>query len=375
MKKEVLVVGAGPAGLAVSALLEKRNIPFRVLEKQGSVGAAWRNHYERLHLHTVKEHSHLPMKPFPEDYPRYVPRDLLVKYMEDYAEEFNIRPQFNEEVLSASKTDSGWKVASSKEEYNVNTLIVCAGYNHSPKTAEWPGMKAFKGKIIHSRDYRNGAEFKGQNVLVVGAGNTGGEIAIDLHEYGAKPTICVRGPLHIVPREIFGVPMQLMSLLMDRLPLGFADMMSRIILQAVTDDLSEYGIFKPNHGSVSQVVNQEKIPLVDIGTVKLIKSGDLAVTGDIDSFTEDGVWYRNGRKESYEAVILCTGYKPALNRIFNENLELFNDKGYPLKKAENCGNGLYFLGYTNHLTGFLRYIGVEAEKIADELAVRESEYA
>ncbi|MDX1958911.1 MAG: hypothetical protein SFU98_10075, partial [Leptospiraceae bacterium] len=228
------------------------------------------------------------------------------------------------------------------------------------------GQEKFKGKILHSKEYRNGKEFKGKKVLLVGAGNTGGELAIDLWENGAKPTISIRSPLHIVKREVFGVPMQIPSMLLSNLPLTIADFISKLLIKFITPDLSKYGITKPSISPYRQVVEKEKIPLIDIGTLDLIEQHLVTVQPDIKEFKEESVVFANDVEEKFDIVILCTGFNTSLDSLLPENKDLLNERGYPKEKGADL-NGLYFLGYNNHITGFLRYINVESQKIAKDI--------
>jgi indole-3-pyruvate monooxygenase len=109
---EVVVIGAGPSGLAVGACLEQRQIDFTILEKEHQVGSSWRRHYERLHLHTIKSRSSLPFRSFDRNYPRYVPRALVVRYLEEYAASFDLKPHFGENVHAMRKQGNEWLIES-----------------------------------------------------------------------------------------------------------------------------------------------------------------------------------------------------------------------------------------------------------------------
>jgi cation diffusion facilitator CzcD-associated flavoprotein CzcO len=185
-----LIVGAGPAGLAVGACLKQAGVQPILLEQSDKVGSAWRRHYDRLHLHTDKKNSELPLAPFPKDYPRYPSRNQLIDYLESYAKKFELDIRFNQQVTAARREDNHWVVQTQNARYQASNLVIAAGNAREPSLPEWKGQNLFKGKVIHSSEYKNGKQFSGQNVLVVGFGNSGGEIAIDLWEHGARPSIC-----------------------------------------------------------------------------------------------------------------------------------------------------------------------------------------
>ncbi|TIT47458.1 MAG: NAD(P)/FAD-dependent oxidoreductase, partial [Mesorhizobium sp.] len=193
---KVAIIGAGPAGLAVAACLRQAGVDFVILEKEQQAVPAWRRHYDRVHLHTTKRYSSLPFVPFPKDYPRYVPRHLVVEYLDAYAKRFDLEPRFGETVRAITREGRGWRVESTSGALRAWHVVIASGYNAEPLLPKFAGIDAFKGKTLHSADYRNATPFAGQSVLVVGMGNTGAEIALDLAEGGARPTISVRDGVH-----------------------------------------------------------------------------------------------------------------------------------------------------------------------------------
>jgi len=205
----VLIVGAGPAGLASAACLKQRGIEPLVLEAGASLGNSWRHHYDRLRLHTVKQQSHLPGVPFAKELARYPTRAEVVAYLDAYAARFAIVPRTAEQVRRVLAAEDGFVVESARATYRARAVVIASGLNRVPNPERLPGQERFRGTLIHSRDDRNADRFVDQRVLVVGAGNTGAEIALDLAEHGARPTMALRSQVNILPRDFLGMPTQL----------------------------------------------------------------------------------------------------------------------------------------------------------------------
>jgi cation diffusion facilitator CzcD-associated flavoprotein CzcO len=223
-----LVIGASISGLASAAALRKQGIEYIIIEKQSQVVAPWRNHYERLHLHTNKRVSNLPYKKFDRRIPGYPSRQQVIDYLEDYQKEFNIIPVFNTEAKSIRKEGDYWITETTNGTFKSKYLIMATGPYGKPKPVSFKGMETFPGRILHSYGYKTGKDFKGQKVLVVGFGNSACEIAIESYEQGAIPSMAVRSPVNIVPRDILGIPILEVSLLLSRMPPRIADTSMRL---------------------------------------------------------------------------------------------------------------------------------------------------
>ncbi len=364
-----IVTGAGPSGLAVAGCLRQAGVAFEVLDKADKVASAWHAHYERLHLHTARHLSSLPHFPWPDRYPLYPSRTEVIEYLTEYAARFKIAPRLGEEVVGARREGDRWEVTTrAGSVYRAPNLVVATGYNHTPLAPSWPGQETFRGTVIHSAQYRNGAPFKGKKILVVGIGNTGGEIAIDLHEHGATAAIAVRGPVHVVPRDFMGRPVQQTAIWLSYLPLWLRDAISLRVSKHVFGDLSDIGLRRPPYGPSTQVVKHAKIPLIDVGTIGLLRSGVLKSHPDVVRFTETGVVFSNGAERPFDAVVLATGYRPDVR--FVEGAErIADERGYP--RAVSDGQALpraWFVGFHNSQGGLLRKIGFEAQRVAREMA-------
>lgn len=362
----VAIIGAGPAGLAVAACLRQAGLDFVMLEKEQQAAPAWRRHYERVHLHTTKRYSSLPFVPFPRDYPRYVPRDLFVEYLDGYARRFDIEPRFGETVRAIGRDGRGWRVEATSGSLRAWHVVVASGYNAEPLRPGFAGIETFKGQMLHSADYRNAVPFAGQSVLVIGMGNTGAEIALDLVEGGARPTISVRGGVHIVPRELFGVPIQMVGMATRLGPQRVNDALFPIILDLVLGRLDKYGLSRPKQGLLQQIALASRIPVIDVGTIGQIREGAIKVAPDIAEISERGARFVDGRQGEFDAILLATGYRPGYARFLEPGIE----PGPSGVNARASDLGLYLVGFHNAVTGLLREIGIEAQAIADDIRQR-----
>jgi indole-3-pyruvate monooxygenase len=368
---EVIVIGAGPAGLAVGACLRRAGVDFLLLEREATVGASWRRHYDRLHLHTDRAHSSLPHLALPRHYPRYPSRDQVVAYLESYARAFRLTPRYGEEVTAARPRDGGWEVETARARYRAGAVVVATGYCAVPLRPSWPGLDGYQGAILHSSQYRSGERFRGQRVLVVGLGNSGGEIAIDLVEHGARPTLAVRGPVSLLPRELLGLPILTWALALSRLPPRAADALARPLLRLALGDPSRYGLRRPERGPMRQIRERARIPLIDVGTLAHVRAGRIAVRPGVARFTPRGVAFEDAAEEDFEAVVLATGYAHGLARFVDGAERVLDARGRPLASGcETALPGLYLCGFHVAPTGMLREIAREACRVAAALVRR-----
>jgi indole-3-pyruvate monooxygenase len=370
--RPVVIVGGGPAGLACAACLQGRGLEALVLEAGPSVGTSWRRHYDRLHLHTVKERSHLPGLAFGQELPRYPSRAEVVRYLEAYAALFEIVPRTGETVRRVSAahggSGGGFVVETSRAPHEARAVVMAAGYNRVPNPERLPEQERFRGTLLHSSGYRNGEPFVGRRVLVVGAGNTGAEIALDLAQRGAKPTLAVRTPVNVVPREFLGMPTQLTSIRLRKAPLRLADGLGRLVSRLSFGDLTRYGFRRPELGPLSAIKLRRRIPLIDVGTIAAIKRGEIAVRPAVARLTETGAIFSDDSACELDAVVLATGFRPALAELVDVP-GVLDDDGCPRDwKGGGAVPNLFFVGYHNVATGLLREIGIEAEAVAAALA-------
>jgi cation diffusion facilitator CzcD-associated flavoprotein CzcO len=353
MNAENLIIGAGPSGLAMAARLKQAGLSYVILEQANKVGSKWHQHYDRLHLHTVKELSCLPYVDFPDHYPQYISKFQLIEYFNSYVEKFEIKPEFNSTVTSVKKLNSNWTVECSNGKiYTAKNVVVASGLNRVPSIPIWKGLELFKGEVMHASTYKNAQVFLGKKVLVVGMGNTGAELALDLAEQKIEVSLSVRGEITIVPRDFLGRSVQLTANKLNKLPYVIADWIGSLSGKIAFGNLRKYGLPISNIPPAKMRRVFGKTPTIDIGTVAKIKSGEIKVRKGIAALTENGVVFTNGISEKYDVLLLATGYTASLKDFILAKDSLFIENGEPAKKlAHDEEEGLYFLGFEKYTYG------------------------
>lgn len=340
-----------------------------LLEKAAHVGSAWRQHYDRLHLHTPARHSSLPRLAMPADYPTYPSRQQVVDYLDAYAAKFDIQATLGTKVERIERDAAAWKVTTPDGMLRADSVVLCTGYNNVPLVPDWPGKQRFEGAAMHSSAYRSGERFAGKRVLVVGAGNSGAEIALDLLEHGARPTLCIRGPIHVVARDLGPVPALNVAIAMQPLPDVLRSAVMRAASLARYGDLSRWGIRRPRDGMLAQI-RRGRIPLIDVGTIGAIRRGQIDVVPGIAEFGPRSVRFANGEQREVDAVVFATGYRTGLPDLLPGLRSSFDAKGLPASApclAE--APGLYFVGFENSETGLLRAIARCAAQVAERIGL------
>ena len=301
----------------------------------------------------------------PIDYPKYPSKFQVIDYLEAYAAHFDLDPVFGCSVESVTH-DGKWTVHTSKGAKTADIVVVAMGMASFPFLPYWPGLDEFDGTVIHSSKYKNADPFKNGRVLVVGFGNSGGEIALDLANANLDPCLSVRGPVNIVPKEIFGVPILTLTILQQFLPYKLADIINKPILRMVLGDTKRLGLPTSPKGPLAQVVEDGKIPLLDIGTLAALRSGSIQLRKGIRRIDGSTVHFVDGRAEDFDAIILGTGYQPNLRNLIPQLEHLLTENGVPKECGAAGGqDGLYFCSYRASPTGQLRQIGIEAKQIAE----------
>lgn len=362
----VLVVGAGPAGLATAAELGRRGVAYRLFERGASPGTSWINAYDSLRLHTGRHMSTLPGHGYASGTPLFPTRDQFVAYLREFTARASLRVETNSNVETIRRRQELWVAEVNGSEVTGSAVVMATGIMANPVVPDIPGRESFRGEIIHSVAYRSPQAYREQRVLVVGVGNSGGEIASELGADGAAVTVLVRRGANVVPRTIAGVPIQYLAAAMKRLPRG-----GRVKIAALIQRLSEMRHGPPVLPRPPWTV-LDAIPIIGFHLVDAIRSGRVKVKhGTIDRFESTGVVFRDGSRAEFDRVILATGFAPALEPL--GSLIRRDERGFALRSDDVTSADqpdLWFVGMRYDSTGAIANIKADSRKVAAGIAAR-----
>ena len=366
MDGRVVVVGAGPAGLASAAALGRRGISATVLERSEAIASSWRGRYDRLRLNSSRPFSRLPGGRWSRGTPMFPSRDEVVSYLEDYARRNRIQVLLGTRLERIDRNGDGWILRTSTGDMLADHVIVAAGYEHTGFVPDWPGRDRFEKHLIHSREYRNPQPFRDADVLVVGPGCSGMEIAYDLAEGGAgRVRLAVRTPPNIIIRSPAG---PLFANAMRRLPPERADAFMKIVRKKEIGDLTEFGLPVPEEGLFARLRRLSVAPaIVDKEVIQAIRDRRIEIVAGVESLDETGLTLADGNRIEPDAVVAATGYRPGLEPIVG-HLGVLNERGAPhAPQGQEAAPGLRFVGY-RPLPAHIGHMGHEAKRAAKEIA-------
>jgi len=359
----VVVVGGGPAGLATSAELRRRSVEHVVLERGDTIGYSWANLYDSMTLHTGKHLSHLPRMAFDWRVPLFPSRRDFVEYLQRYVEVLELPVETNRNVTGIERRDDEWLVRTDRGDIVARAVVIATGIIASPRLPDIPGRERFRGRVMHSIEYRRPAGFAGRRVLVMGDGNSAGEIGSELANAGARVTIAVRSGANVVPRQIAGIPIQYVAFAMRALP-GRTRTVIAGLFGRFTELLRGQPVLpKPAHGPL------DAIPMIGFHLVDAIKAGKVSVRGGVSALTETGAQFIAGIEEPFDDVIFATGFSAALAPL--GDLVRTDAKGFALRTDRVTSADqphLYFVGHSYDSTGGLYNIKVDSALAAERIA-------
>jgi putative flavoprotein involved in K+ transport len=369
---DVVVVGSGPAGLGVAGEVKRRGLEPVVLERGDAIAARWRSRYLGLRLNTFRAYSHLPGSRLPRDAGRYASLRAFVTYLEGYTRTNKLDVRLGVEAQRVGRDPAGgWRVSSSRGDWFSRNVVVATGWDADPEIPAWVSDSPFAGPLLHTSRLSDPADFAGQRVLVVGAGNSGIDVAGLLARAGAEVILSMRTPPNVFPRDWLGFPLGPMVLAAEHFPAWSVDLVGRFIQWQVYGDLSRYGVPRAPVGFMTRFRRAGVNPAVDDGFIGVLKWGRARVVGEVERLSREGALLVGGDELKVDAVICATGYRRGLEPLVGD-LGVLDVHGVPRFRdgapCDPAAPGLYFVGFRVALSGSIRLSGKQARRVAKAIA-------
>jgi putative flavoprotein involved in K+ transport len=369
-RPDVVVVGAGPSGLAVARELEHHHrISALVIDKATAPAVSWRTRYDNFRLNTNGFLSHLPGQRIPLAAGRWPTKEDMVRYFDRYVRLQNITLQLACTVNCIDRAEGHWLLDTSSGEIRTPAVVLATGRYHTPIIPPWPGLGRFAGEVVHSGDFRNAWPFQGRDVLVVGAGNSAADIAVQLADNGAhKIWLAVRTPPHLVRRAMGPFPSDVFLELFARVPARMIDPLIARLNRLLFGDLSVYGFHQPPLGLKATVEQTGRIPTLADELVDTVRAGRIKAVSAVVAVKSDHVLLADGTAIAPQAIIAATGFSTDLDGLVG-HLGVLDDHGNPRGGfAAHLRDGLFAIGYGIPPNGPLRAIRLHATPLARQIA-------
>jgi putative flavoprotein involved in K+ transport len=365
------VIGAGAAGLGVAAELSRRGVAdVVVLERADAVASSWRARYDGLQLNTIRRLSGLPRNPIPPTAGNWPSREAFVSYLEDVARHNLLDVRCGIEVRRIDREDEHWTVVTSAGPLEAGSVVVATGYDGVPRMPDWAGPDTFTGELIHAAAFRNPAPYRGKDVLVIGAGNTGTEIATRLVEVASCVRVSFRTPVNIMPQVFLGVPATFLARMSESSPAWLVDRVAFLMQRLAWGDLSRYGMPRSPYGIATELRVRGLGATLDRGFVAAVKEKKLKLVAAVEGFDRADVVLAGGGRIRPQVVIAATGYRHGLEGLVG-HLGVLLPSGKPaanVARANPAARGLYFNGYWLPLSGQLPAMRRSSRRIARAIA-------
>lgn len=305
------IVGAGPGGLALARTFKLLGIDFDVFERHSDVGGIWDPEnpgspmYASAHFISSKTQSHYTDFPMPEDYPDYPSNRQILSYMRDFARTYGLYEDitFNTEVTATEFSKDGWSVSLSNGETRPYRWLVCVnGTNWHASLPDWAD-DPFEGEVRHANTFHHMDEFRGKRVLIVGAGNSGCDIACDAAAAADKAFISLRRGYHFIPKHLMGKPADVFAAEGPHLPMWLTQKIFGGLLRFINGDLTRLGLPAPDHKIF------ESHPILNTQLLHYLGHGDISAEGDVKGLDGKEVVFTDGSREEVDLVLCATGYR------------------------------------------------------------------
>lgn len=368
--RQAVVIGAGPSGLAVARELEHRHgVETIVVDRAAAPAFSWRTRYDNFRLNTTGFLSHLPGQRIPLTAGRWPTRDDMVRYFDNYIARQNIKLELGCVVKEVVPAAEGWRLETSSGAIRTRAIILATGNYRTPVVPAWPGLSRFTGEVVHSGNFRTAWPFRNRDVLVVGAGNSAADIAVQLANNGARRIwLAVRNPPHLVRRAIGPLPSDILLELFAWAPAKAVDPIIGLSERLMWGDLSAYGLDRPPTGLKATVEQTGRIPTLADELIAAVRAGRVEVVPAVEAIEADRVILADGSGLSPRVIIAATGFSMDLNGLVG-HLGVLDARGrLPGGFASDVGDGMFAIGYGIPPNGPLRAIRRAASPLAREIA-------
>lgn len=367
----IAVIGAGACGLvAAKKLLDQELVPT-VFERGDEVGGNWRygapgsSVYRSTHLISSKRLTELRDFPMPAQWPPYLRHDQALEYLRRYAERFDLRRhiRFGVEVIRCEREEDGrWRIETSDGMESFEALVVASGHHRDPALPRFAG--SFDGEILHSHDYKVPDPFAGRKILVIGAGNSGCDIAVELAAVAARVFHSTRRGYWYVPKFLFGVPADEFGDRIRRLgvPARLFQLMARQSAAMVLGRPERFGLPRPDHAMF------ETHPIVNSQLYYAIGHGRITPKPDVERLASSRVLFVDGTEEEVDAIVCATGYRLSLPFLDDRYLNLRDGRPVFYKNVFHPRfDNLFLVGFIQPNSGLWFLAELQAELVARAL--------
>jgi cation diffusion facilitator CzcD-associated flavoprotein CzcO len=373
----VCVIGAGSSGIASCQVLHARGIPFDCFEKGSTVGGNWRymndngmsSAYRSLFINTSRRRMEYATFPMPDDYPDYPHHTQIARYFDDYVDHFGFRDsiRFGTEVTAVrpaegGRGDAGWDVTTADgETRRYSAVLVANGHHWDARWPDFPGE--FDGVQMHAHDYKTEEGCEGENVLVLGIGNSACDIACETSRVSRMTYLAMRRSAHVIPKYLKGTPTdELGTSLTSRLPLRIQRALYMVLLSQAQGRMTDYGLPEPDHKLL------EAHPTISAELLARIGHGRVQPRPNIERLEGDRVRFTDGSAEAIDRIVYCTGYRISFP-FFSDDVIDPADNRVPLYRrvVDPEHDGLYFIGLVQPLGAIMPLAEAQSEWVADML--------
>ena len=363
--KKIALIGAGISGLGMARALGERNIDYDHFEKMPELGGNWKyGVYENVHIISSKKTTQYLEYPMPDSYPDFPKANQMLSYLKSYAKKYNLDSdiQFNTNIINVLQNGESWQLEiEGKGLLSYHSVIIANGHHWHTRYPQLNGN--FTGDILHSKDYKSPEILKNKRVLVVGAGNSAFDIAVDAGEFSEESHISMRSGRWIIPKTFFGVPS--VDVMQPWYPKWFTKNLIKTLIFIQFGKYSDYGLPEPKDEIF------ERHPTINSQFLYFMKHGRISPHPEIQKVDGKIVTFKDNSHIEVDMILFATGFHSSLPMLKSLNLK-YNQNGMPElihgmfpKEYKN----IYILGMGQPRYGAGPLVSLASEMICDSISI------